>query len=86
MPQAKLDMVRTYYDASALRDYETAGACVGAGYVSIDRHKGVVYRTIDELLEAQAEDAAWSDRTFDITNAWRPRMTHSSSRSRLQDA
>jgi len=23
---------------------------------------------MDELLEAQAEDAAWSDRTFDITN------------------
>jgi ketosteroid isomerase-like protein len=69
MTQSKLDTVRTYYGASALRDYETAGACVGSGYVSIDRHKGVIYRTIDELLEAQAEDAAWSDRTFDITNA-----------------
>jgi hypothetical protein len=85
MTQSKLDTVRTYYGASALRDYETAGACVGSGYVSIDRHKGVIYRTIDELLEAQAEDAAWWDRTFDIQMPWRPRMTHWSFRSRSQD-
>jgi hypothetical protein len=64
-----LDTVRTYYGASAVSDYEKAGACVGPGYVGIDRHKGVTYRTTDELLEAQAEDAAWSDRSFDITNA-----------------
>ena len=47
--------------------------------MSIDRHKGVIYRTIDALLEAQSEDAAWSDRTFDITNAMETRTTHSSS-------
>ena len=69
MERSHLNTVRAYWDASARSDYSAAGACVGSGYVSIDHHKGVAYRTMDELLAAQAEDAAWSDRTFDIAHA-----------------
>jgi hypothetical protein len=63
-----LETVRTYWAASALTDYAAAGAGIGRGYEGIDQHKGVACRTMEELLEAQAEDAAWSDRTFEITN------------------
>ena len=67
---SKLETVRTYWAASARSDYETAGACVALpGYVWIDHTKGIVAETMEQLLESQAEDAAWSQRTFDITNA-----------------
>jgi ketosteroid isomerase-like protein len=62
------ETVRRYWDASARFDYEGAGKCVAPGYVWIDHTTGVVARTADELLAAAAEDAAWSDRTFEITN------------------
>ena len=69
--RSHLDTVRAYWDASATGDYATAGGCIAldGSYESIDHHKGVTYRTMEELLEAKAEDDAWSDRTFDITNA-----------------
>lgn len=67
---SKLETVRTYWEASARSDYETAGACVAIpGYVWIDHTKGVVAETMEQLLESQSEDAAWSQRTFDITNS-----------------
>jgi ketosteroid isomerase-like protein len=69
MHLTNLEMVRTYWNASARSDYSSAGKCIAAGYVWIDHTAGVVARTVDELLAAAAEDAAWSDRTFDITNA-----------------
>lgn len=65
----KLETVRAYWDASARSDYEAAGLCVAPGYMWIDHVKGVVAETTEELLGAKAEDAAWSDRVFDITNA-----------------
>ena len=68
MGSGHLETVRTYWAASAGSDYPAAGACVGPGYMSIEHHRGVTCRTMEELLEAQAEDAAWSDRTFEITN------------------
>lgn len=61
-------MVRAYWDASARSDYDAAGRCTGPGYVWIDHTKGVTARTAEELLAAAAEDSAWSDRTFEITN------------------
>ena len=69
MGRSHLDTVRAYWDASARSDYPAAGACVGSDYSSIEHHRGVTARTMDELLAAQAEDAAWSDRTFDIAQA-----------------
>ena len=66
---SKLETVRTYWDASARGDYETAGNCVALpGYVSIDHQRGVVAETMEQLQQAAAEDAAWSQREFDITN------------------
>jgi ketosteroid isomerase-like protein len=64
----KLETVRAYWDASARSDQAAAGACVAPGYVWIDHTEEIVAQTIEELLEAAAEDAAWSDRIFDITN------------------
>jgi hypothetical protein len=60
--------VRAYWDASARSDYDAAGRCVGPRYVWIDHTTGVVARTAEELLAAAAEDSAWSDRIFEITN------------------
>ena len=60
--------MRAYWDASARSDYDAAGRCIGPGYVWIDHTTGVVARTAEELLAAAAEDSAWSDRTFEITN------------------
>jgi len=62
--------VRAYWDASARSDYDSAGCCIGPGYVWIDHTTGVVARTAEELLAAAADDAAWSDRTFEITNVF----------------
>lgn len=68
MPTHHLDTVRAYWDASARRDYETAGRYVAPTYVWIDHMNRVVARTPDELMTAAAEDTMWSDRTFEITN------------------
>jgi ketosteroid isomerase-like protein len=66
---SNLDTVRAYWDASARGDYETAGRCIGDGYVWVDHTREVVARATEELQRALQEDSAWSDRTFDITNA-----------------
>lgn len=68
MPLNNVETVRRYWDASARSDYESAGRFIAPGYVWIDHTTGVVARTADELFAAAAEDAAWSDRIFEITN------------------
>ena len=67
--RTKRETVEEYWDASAKSDYATAGACVASDYTSIDHHRGVTATTMEQLVEAQAEDAAWSDRVFDIAKA-----------------
>jgi predicted ester cyclase len=67
--RTKRQTVEAYWDASAKSDYATAGACVASGYTWIDHVRGVTATTMEQLLEAQAEDAAWSDRSFDIVSA-----------------
>jgi ketosteroid isomerase-like protein len=69
MPRPKLDAVRAYWDASARRDYEAAGRCIGEGYVWIDHSEEVEARTPDQLHQAMQEDAAWRDRRFVIEQA-----------------
>lgn len=69
MVTSNLETVRTYWDASARGDYQTAGGCVALpGYVSIDHQRGIVAETIEQLRQARAEDDAWSQPEFDITN------------------
>jgi ketosteroid isomerase-like protein len=70
MGMSKLDTVRAYYAASERDDDEAAATCVAAvpGFVWIDHQKGAVCRTVDEFIDAVTENAAWSGRTFDITN------------------
>jgi predicted ester cyclase len=70
MAMSKLDTVRAYYAASERDDEEAAAECVAAvpGFVWVDHQKGVACRTVEEFVDAVAEDAAWSGRTFDITN------------------
>jgi hypothetical protein len=65
--RTKRETVEAYWDASAKSDY--AGPCVASGYTWIDHIKGVTATSMEQLLEAQAEDAAWSDRSFDINKA-----------------
>ena len=67
--RTKRETVEAYWDASAKSDYATAGACVASGYTWIDHITGVTATSMEQLLEAQAEDAAWSDRSFDINSA-----------------
>ena len=67
--RTKLETVEAYWDASAKSDYAAAGACVANGYTWIDHVRGTTAETIEQLLEAQAEDAAWSNRSFNIIRA-----------------
>lgn len=67
--RTKLETVRAYWDASAKSDYAAAGECVGRGYTWIDHVTGITATTMEQLLQAQAEDAVWSGRSFDVTNA-----------------
>jgi hypothetical protein len=44
-----LDMIRRYFKASGELDWETAGRCIGPGYVWIDHATGVIARSGAEL-------------------------------------
>jgi len=44
MSSNNLDLIRSYFKAGGEFDWETAGRCVGLGYVWIDHATGVVAR------------------------------------------
>jgi ketosteroid isomerase-like protein len=63
-------MIRAYYAASDVADWDAAGRCVGPGYVWIDHATGVEARSAKELYEAQVDADAWSDTRIEIKNSY----------------
>jgi len=66
----RLETVRGYWSAGEDGDWDGAARFIGPGYYSIDRATGVESRTVEELLEAQADEEAWSDTRFEIGDVY----------------
>jgi hypothetical protein len=66
MGSGRLERIKEYWRASEVGDWPGAGACIGPGYVWIDHGVGVEARSMDELLEAQADASAWSNTRIEI--------------------
>ena len=63
-------MIRRYYEASGELDWETAGKCIGPGYVWIDHATGVIARTPAELQEAMEDASSYSSARYEIEQAF----------------
>jgi predicted ester cyclase len=59
-----LETVRAYWDASDRADWESAGRCIGEGYIWVDHTLGDEPTDLNLALE---EAQAWSDQRFEIT-------------------
>ena len=70
MASNNLETIRRYYNASGEFDWETAGRCVGPGYVWIDHGTGVVARTPGELAEAMEDASSYSSAEYKIEHAF----------------
>src|SRR5579863_8732567 len=70
MGSRRLERIEEYWRASERGDWSAAGACIGPRYVWIDHGRGVVARTPSELREALADDMAWSNLRFEISNVF----------------
>jgi len=67
MAREHIETVREYWAASDRADWEAAGRCIGDGYTWVDHTLGVAPTDLDVALE---EAQAWSDQTFEITQAF----------------
>jgi len=66
----RLEVIRTYWEASERGDWQAAGNCIGPGYRWIDHATGVDAQSPEELQEALADAKPWSNTRFQIEHAF----------------
>ncbi|MGH3677388.1 MAG: ester cyclase [Mycobacterium sp.] len=66
MTSKRLETVRKYWEATSRADWPAAGKCVGPAYQWIEHGTGVVAKTVEQLLAANADEEPWSDVSFEI--------------------
>jgi predicted ester cyclase len=66
----RLELIRTYWEASERGDWQTAGGCIGPGYRWIDHATGVDARSAEELQQALADASCWSNGRIEVEEAF----------------